>query len=171
MSYFRPKKRSKYGAQRTTHAGMSFASKGEANCYDFLKLLEKAGEISNIRTQVHVYLSASRILYIPDYVFFDHKVGQDVYGDFKGFEDKVWSIKKRLWKSYGPGILRVYKGYGLRITVAEEIVSKRVKEAFVTPESLAEAWERIFGPMGIDEIKDSCFEDLRALLGLSEDTP
>jgi hypothetical protein len=111
----------KYGNHRTRHAGQSFDSKGEANCWDFLKLLEAAGEIRDIETQVTVDLVAG-IRYRADYKFWDVKLGEVVLGDYKGFEDKVWMLKKKLYKVFGPHRLRVFKGHGLEITVTEEIV-------------------------------------------------
>lgn len=43
---------SKYGARKTVVDGITFDSKKEANRYRELKLLEKAGKISNLKLQV-----------------------------------------------------------------------------------------------------------------------
>ncbi len=110
---------SKYGAQRTHLAGRSFQSKGEGSCFLYLKALEQAGEVRDISCQQTVLLTEAKIRYIADFKLFDVKLGDWVWVDFKGFETEVWNIKKRLWKFYGPGILRVYKGASM--TLAEEI--------------------------------------------------
>lgn len=114
--------RSKYKAQKTTHKGYSFASKGEANCFDMLTLLERAGEIKIVQLQPQVHLTLAKILYKPDFKIHDLKLEQDVYCEFKGFETAEWKIKRRLWEHYGPGILRVYRSRGNRIVLTEEII-------------------------------------------------
>jgi hypothetical protein len=117
----------KYGAQRVTHEGRSFASKGERDCYNYLKLLEQKGEIDTIECQVSVMLTKANVKMIPDFRFWDHALSEQVYGEYKGFETPEWNIKKRLWRIYGPGRLRIYKGYGLRIELVEEIIPKGEK--------------------------------------------
>ncbi len=116
--------RAKYKAVRQNHAGHSFASKGEAGCFDYLTLLEKAGEIKDLECQQSVYLTDARIHYIADFKYFDAKENATIWADFKGFETPVWKIKKKLWLYYGPGILRVFKGYGTRMTIVEDIRPK-----------------------------------------------
>lgn len=122
MSYrFGLRQKSKFSNRRTTLAGRSFQSNGEANCYLWLEHLQTLGEITELQTQVSCHLTLARILYIADFKFFDCKTGEWVYGDFKGFETDVWRIKRRLWKYYGLGPLRVYKGTKGGITLTEEI--------------------------------------------------
>lgn len=113
--------KSKYKAQKTIHKGYSFASKGEANCFDMLTLLEKAGEIKILQLQPQVHLTLARILYKPDFKILDIKLNQEVYCEFKGFETSEWKIKKRLWEYYGPALLRVYRSRGNRIVLTEEV--------------------------------------------------
>ena len=117
---------SKYRARRTELAGYSFASKGEANCYLYLKALEQAGEVKILQTQVQVFLTDAKILFKPDFLVRDLKLDQDVYVEFKGFETPEYRIKRRLWQHYGPGLLRVYKGSGNAIRLFEEIKSKKI---------------------------------------------
>lgn len=117
--------RNKYAAKRTSNDGYSFASKGEASCYQLLRLREKAGEIKIIQTQVNVRLSDAQILYIPDFLIRDLKSGRVIYVEYKGFETPEWKIKKRLWKAYGPAPLQVWKGAGMRMVMVEEIPGGR----------------------------------------------
>jgi len=116
----------KYGNQKVTrisdHAGYSFASKAEAELFDMLKAQQDSGEISDLACQVCVYLTESRILYKPDFAFTEN--GQTIHAEMKGFETDTWRIKRRLWKNYGPGPLRVYKKANGMIYLAEEIIPK-----------------------------------------------
>lgn len=118
------RKVSKYGAHRTVHSGYSFASKLEAAVFDYLKLLEHGGEIKDIHLQPNVMLTNANIRMIPDFKAFDIKLNQEVYFEAKGYETDVYRIKRRLWKFYGPAILRVYKGSAARLTLFEEIIPK-----------------------------------------------
>lgn len=114
----------KFHAERVQHEGRSFASKGERDCYNYLKLLEKAGEIDSIECQVTVALTKAQVKMIPDFRFWDLKLGEQVYGEYKGFETPEWMLKKKLWRIYGPGRLRIYRGSGNRIQLVEEIIPK-----------------------------------------------
>lgn len=116
------KKKNKYGNKRTDREGRSFASKLEAEVFDYLKLLEGEGEFRDIRCQVHVYLTDARIDYIPDFCVFDVKLGQDVYVEAKGFQTETWLLKKKLWRYYGPGRLRIFMMGDRAIKQVEEIV-------------------------------------------------
>ena len=91
---------------------MWFDSKGEANHHAGLALREKAGEISGLKTQVQVHLTDARILYKPDFFYFDNSLEECVWEEYKGIETPVWRIKRRLWKVYGPGRLRVVYSSG-----------------------------------------------------------
>jgi Protein of unknown function (DUF1064) len=113
--------KSKFGNKPATSDGYSFASKGERNCYEVLKLMEKSGEIKILQTQAQVELLPG-INYKADFKIFDNKDQEIVWIEFKGFETEVWKLKRKLWKFFGPGRLRVYKGYGLRITQTEELI-------------------------------------------------
>lgn len=108
----------KYGNQRTS----GFASKGESDFYQYLCLLEKAGELSGIECQVHVYLTKARINYIADFRALDTKLNELVYYEFKGFQTPEWRLKRKLWTCYGPARLRVFNGKGLRMVMTEEII-------------------------------------------------
>lgn len=117
--FYRYRSKAKYGAKRVENDGYSFASKGEASCYQFLKLRERAGEIKILQTQVQVRLSDAEIVYKPDFLIQDLSTGEEIYIEYKGFETPEWRIKRRLWKAYGPGPLHVYKG---RMQLSEVIL-------------------------------------------------
>lgn len=86
-----------------------------------LLLLERAGEIDTIECQVTSHLTAG-INHKTDFKIWDLKLGEAVWVEYKGFEDQRWRDIKKLWKLYGPGRLRVYGGYGLRMKLIQEII-------------------------------------------------
>jgi len=104
----------------TKLAGRSFDSKAESHCFSFLQALEKAGEIRDIETQQTIPLVAGIRLRV-DYVFFDIKLNEQVFGEYKGFETPEWLLKKKLWKVFGPGRLRIFMGNWPRYKIEELI--------------------------------------------------
>lgn len=93
---------SKYKAKATVVDGKWFASKKEAKRYGELLLLEKAGIISNLKTQVRFPLNVNDekvCTYIADFTYFEN--GQTVIEDTKGFKTPLYKIKKKLmWACY-----------------------------------------------------------------------
>lgn len=99
-----PKDRSKYGNDKITLDGITFDSALEGRRYSELKLLQKAGEISNL--QVHPVFRLldhfrdpwtgdcqKAINYIGDFLYTAD--GHTVCEDTKGFQTKDFLIK---WK-------------------------------------------------------------------------
>lgn len=81
-------KKSKYGAVKTEADGIMFDSKREASRYQELRLLEQAGEITNLRLQVPFELIPKSkygmpIRYIADFTYNDLN-GQLIVEDAKG---------------------------------------------------------------------------------------
>lgn len=120
----------KYRASRISHAGYSFASRLEASVFDMIKMMELAGEIKFLRSQVHVPLTEAKIVYIVDFLVEDIKTGQEIYYEAKGFETPEWKIKKRLWKHYGPGPLLIYGGSYKNPRFIDEVIptTKKIHE-------------------------------------------
>jgi hypothetical protein len=116
----------KYKAKKTEYAGYSFASKGEAALFAELKLRQRAGMIRDIQVQDHVYLTEARILYVADFKIFEtENIDTPIWIEFKGFETSEWRLKRRLWKFYGPGELRIYKQQNSRMILMETIRSAK----------------------------------------------
>lgn len=115
-------KKPKYGNQKaeSEYPGYSFSSQLERDLFSFLKGLEAAGEIRELKVQASVYLTRARILYKPDFKAIDSD-GKTVYFEAKGFETDVWRIKRRLFIEYGDGKLEIYRRRGSGITLAETI--------------------------------------------------
>ncbi len=112
--------KSKYGAEKITVDGQSFASKKEARRFTQLRLLERVGEISDLKTQVKfVLIPAQRepdtvgarggvkkgkliereCAYIADFVYKDNQ-GETVVEDVKGYKGggayELFKIKRKL---------------------------------------------------------------------------
>lgn len=108
------KRRSKYGAQKTTVDGIVFDSKRESERYGELKLLEKAGEIWELELQPVYRLvmeSTTGTLFVAAQALAgtrDRSVGEwrgdfryhtragRVVEDVKGFRTPVYRLKKRM---------------------------------------------------------------------------
>lgn len=114
-------RKNKYSAKKTEIDGIVFASKGESFCYLYLRQLERSGTIKILDLQDKVYLTHAKILYKPDFKIMDLTIDKIVWIEFKGKETASWAIKKRLWKYYGPGPLRIYKAMGSGVVLTEEV--------------------------------------------------
>lgn len=90
---------SKYYSQRTEVDGIMFASRKEATRYRQLKLLERAGAISDLQMQVpYILINKSKygraIKYIADFVYVED--GEIVVEDTKGYRTEAYILKRRL---------------------------------------------------------------------------
>lgn len=115
-------RRHKHNACRTvTSDGVSFPSRLEARRWSQLLLLQQAGEISDLKRQPRVELTRAKIVDHPDFVYTE--CDRQVFEETKGFETADYLIKKKLWRVYGPGVLRVMKAAGGQsVRMAEEII-------------------------------------------------
>ena len=122
----------KYGNRKTTIGGKEFDSRKEAQRYQELRLLERAGRISNLRLQVKYVLiptqrassfelyksgpkkgmrKPGKVLenecaYIADFVY-THD-GSEIVEDAKGMRTSVYRIKRKLMlERYGIQIQEV----------------------------------------------------------------
>lgn len=97
---------SKYNSKKTVVDGQVFDSKKEANRYQELLLLEKAGVIKNLSRQVKFVLIPPQrdengkvvereCSYKADFVYYEED-GETVVEDVKGFRTKEYIIKRKL---------------------------------------------------------------------------
>lgn len=115
--YTRPK--SKYHNEPVTIDGVRYDSKGEYLRWNFLKLMEQAGQISNLRYHVKYELipaitkevvvhlkTKDKVVtktvqaaqyYEADFVYTVTKTGEEVVEDFKGFETDLFRFKAALF--------------------------------------------------------------------------
>ena len=114
VSHFYPQKRpgNKYGAKRTTLDGITFDSKREAARYADLKLMQKAGLITDLKLQPKFRMIVEGDLicdYVADFAYTDEH-GREVVEDVKSEPTKTaaYRIKKKLLKAiYGISVTEV----------------------------------------------------------------
>lgn len=98
---------SKYKNRKTTVDGIVFDSKKEAARYQDLRLLERAGEIQDLRCQVPFELVPAQrdakgklverpVKYLADFVYQDCATGERVVEDVKGRRTRDYIIKRKL---------------------------------------------------------------------------
>ena len=90
----------KYGAKKVVIGGEVFDSKKEFYRWSDLKLLERAGKISDLQRQVKYELIPKQdgeraCNYVADFVYIDAD-GNTVVEDTKGVRTDVYRIKKKL---------------------------------------------------------------------------
>ena len=102
-----PKKR-KYRNTTTTVDGIRFDSRKEANRYCELQLMQRAGEISELRRQVVFTLIPAQyvagkcaerpVKYVADFVYVDNATGKTVVEDVKSDATRTpeYIIKRKL---------------------------------------------------------------------------
>ena len=108
----------KYGAKATVVDGIRFASKAEAKRYGELKLLKKAGKVSDLTLQPRFRLSVIGLwgqaveigAYVADFRYFHYgepdAPGVLVIEDVKGMKTDMYRWKKKHFEAQ----------YGIRIT-------------------------------------------------------
>lgn len=106
--------RFKYNNIRVEIDGIKFDSKKEAKRYGELKLLERAGQISDLQLQVAFELVPPQkggmrkelpVKYIADFVYTEN--GHQVIEDTKGVKTKDYIIKRKLMKLMGREIREI----------------------------------------------------------------
>lgn len=96
---------SKYRSRKVTVDGTTFDSYREAKRYRDLSLLLRAGEISDLRTQVKYTLIPGQkkpsggteraVTYTADFVYRD-KTGKEIVEDAKGVRTQQYIIRRKL---------------------------------------------------------------------------
>src|SRR3989304_5767939 len=93
---------SKYRNVKTVIDGIKFDSKKEAARYQELKLLQKAGHISDLKLQqaYTIIVGDTKICrYISDFTYTDLNSFKSVCEDCKGFRTQTYIIKRKLMKA------------------------------------------------------------------------
>lgn len=103
---------SKYHNRKTTVDGVTYDSRREAERSIELRLMERAGRITNLRRQVRfeviptLYVDGRvaerKTVYVADFVYTDAKTGEAVVEDVKGIRTKEYKLKRKLMlEKYG----------------------------------------------------------------------
>ena len=102
-------KRSKYNSKKTQIDGITFDSKKEAERYGFLKILEKAGEITDLILQ-HPFTftidGVKMFTYKSDFMYYDKAQAKIIIEDVKGMKTPIYKLKKKI----------IEKHYNIKIT-------------------------------------------------------
>ena len=95
---------SKYGSRKITRVGITFDSQKEYRRFCELRLLERAGKVTDLQRQVKFELIPSQRIggkvveracnYIADFVYTEN--GKKVVEDTKGFKTTDYIIKRKL---------------------------------------------------------------------------
>ena len=91
--------------------GIHFHSAAERRYAEHLYARQQNGEISDLECQVRVVLRDT-VLTIPmivDFRYFDHRLGEVVYDEFKGLETPSFKRQKKAWALIGPALYRITK--------------------------------------------------------------
>lgn len=115
--FARKTSRNKYGAKKTKVGEINFDSKKEATRWMELQLLERGGEISELRRQVKVELigqyrplftrTGRKMKYVADFTYIDNQSGVLVMEDVKGFRTKEYEVKRAILQAMGLNIREV----------------------------------------------------------------
>lgn len=103
----------KFNAQMTTIGNITFASKLEADRFEQLMWLLKAGEISDLWLQVELQVNHGRInpetgekirsnTYVADFMYIDKAQHKIIIEDTKGMETPEFRLKWNLAQSQYP---------------------------------------------------------------------
>ena len=105
----------KYKAKKTVVDGITFDSKKEACRYQELKLMEKAGQITDLKLQPKFQLQAKyrngagkairEVSYIADFQY--KQDGKVIVEDVKGVKTEVYKLKKKMFEFiYYPQVIK-----------------------------------------------------------------
>lgn len=103
---------SKYRNVKTVIDGIKFDSKKEGNRYAELKIMQRAGLITDLQRQVRFELQPAfthngekqrAIYYVADFVYWQN--GKQIIEDAKGYKTREYMIKKKMM---------LYKGYEIQ---------------------------------------------------------
>ena len=89
-------------------AGRRFDSLFEKAVAMDLVVRQRAGEISNLRFQDTVHMTKADITWRIDFSYIED--GRKWYHEVKGFPDKVYPLKLKIYKVYGKEHLRITNG-------------------------------------------------------------
>lgn len=98
-------KTNKYSNEKIIVDGIEFDSKLEARRWQQLNLLQKAGNIKDLRRQIKFELQPSYIKndkviqsinYVADFVYYDLNKRQFIIEDTKGYKTEIYKLKKKI---------------------------------------------------------------------------
>jgi hypothetical protein len=113
----KPPVKTKYRSEATIVDGIRFSSKKEAKRWGELGLLERAGEIIDLKRQVRISLRGERdwiktptgrdATYVADFTYIDNRSGEYTVEDAKGFRTPEYKLKRAILAAMGITIKEV----------------------------------------------------------------
>jgi len=107
----------KYNAQRVTINGIDFDSKKEGNRYVDLLMLERAGEIRDLKLQVPIMLegkagplqsrTGKQMRLTVDFSYIEVKTGLTIYEDAKGVPTRDYEVRRAVAAAQGKWVVEV----------------------------------------------------------------
>ena len=100
-------KKNKYHNKQVVIDGVKFDSKLEATRYTELKLLERSGQIKDLKLQPSYELiptfrkgnkTYKKASYIADFSYYDNELNKTIIEDTKGFKTDVYILKKKIYQ-------------------------------------------------------------------------
>ena len=110
----------KYNAKRIFREDRMWDSTGEWQRYCQLQLLERAGEIQDLECQPVFKLTRAQISYRADFCYIEKD--KIIIEDFKGVMTPRFNMICKLWRYYGPTLLRITGRRGKGFIVTKEIM-------------------------------------------------
>ncbi len=94
-------KKMKYGNRKTVYEGITFDSQKEARRYRELRLLQKVGQIAELKLQVpYILIPAGNgeraVKYIADFTYIEN--GKQIVEDVKGYKTRDYILKRKMFK-------------------------------------------------------------------------
>ena len=127
-------KGNKYGAKRAKGytTGKMYDSTAERDRAEILNLMQKTGEISDLKEQTVIELMIG-VKYRPDFDY--EEKGRRVYEDVKGVMTERFRIIIAIWRHHGPGPLRITKRakYGGKFAVVKTVYPDLQKDVCEAP--------------------------------------
>lgn len=106
-------RKNKYENKKVTVDGIKFDSQLEANRYCELKILQRAGQIKDLRRQISFELQPGykkngrhiqSINYIADFVYYDVNKKKFIVEDTKGYKTEIYKLKKKILEYVYPDV-------------------------------------------------------------------
>jgi hypothetical protein len=121
---YQTRRGNKYGAEKVKDGTRTYDSKGECEMHGILRLMERAGLVSDIRHHPAAISLTGKVKYKIDYTIFDEKRKRKIGVEYKGFETERFKIICQIWPDHGPFPLQIWSKKGNRIFMVKEIKGK-----------------------------------------------
>ncbi len=102
------RRKNKYGAEKVTVGPHTYDSKLEHETHEILKLMERGGELRNVRHHPAAIHLIGNLKFKVDFIAFDVKRGIDIAIDSKGISDLRFQAICQVWPGCGPMPLQIW---------------------------------------------------------------